>query len=331
MNDTHQNNTVEMDGVCDILNNMSTNNEGSSITSVCANCGKESSDVTNTCNKCKLVMYCNASCKKRHRHKHKKDCEEHLKRAAENAAELHDEKLFKQPPPLEDCPICFIRLPLIGAGQTYMNCCGKVICSGCEHAYRSRATKEEHDVCPYCRTPPPNSDEEYAKRLEKRMELNDNIAMYSMAGFYSRGERGLPQNHAKALKLWRRAAELGSAEAYLNIGTAYKFGRGVEVDEKKAIHHCELAAMGGCVEARHNLGCIEKQAGKMDRALKHWMIATKDGYKNALESIKRLYSKGHATKDDYTEALRSYQAYLYDVKSDQRDEAAVARSGSNSN
>ena len=59
--------------------------------SVCANCGKEGSDVTNTCNKCKMVMYCNASCKKKHRHKHKKECERRV-------AEIHDEKLFKQPP-----------------------------------------------------------------------------------------------------------------------------------------------------------------------------------------------------------------------------------------
>ena len=131
----------------------------SDTTNTCANCGKEGSDVTNTCNKCKSVMYCNAACKKRHRHKHKKDCEEHLRRAAEHAAKLHDEKLFKQPPPKEDCPICMIRLPMLGKGQTYMVCCGKEICNGCIHAFQSRATKEEDNKCPFCRTPPPNSNE----------------------------------------------------------------------------------------------------------------------------------------------------------------------------
>ena len=45
----------------------------------------------------KSVKYCNAACKKKHRHKHKKDCEEHLRLAAEHAAKLHDEVLFKQP------------------------------------------------------------------------------------------------------------------------------------------------------------------------------------------------------------------------------------------
>ena len=46
-----------------------------STSAVCANCGKDGSDVTNSCNKCKSVKYCNAACKKRHRHKHKKECE----------------------------------------------------------------------------------------------------------------------------------------------------------------------------------------------------------------------------------------------------------------
>ena len=55
----------------------------------CANCGKEgSSDDMNICNKCKLVRYCNAACKKKHRSKHKKACERRV-------AELHEEQLFK--------------------------------------------------------------------------------------------------------------------------------------------------------------------------------------------------------------------------------------------
>ena len=55
-----------------------------------------------------MVKYCNAACKKKHRSKHKKHCEEHVKLAAQSAAKLHDEKLFKQPPPqYGDCPICF--------------------------------------------------------------------------------------------------------------------------------------------------------------------------------------------------------------------------------
>ena len=116
------------DDVCDVndmLKKLST-----ADVSVCANCGKEGNDVNNICNKCKQVKYCNAACKKKHRHKHKKACERRV-------AELHDEKLFKQPPPPEDCPICFQQLPLVTnllKGSRYYSCCGKLICSGCCYA-----------------------------------------------------------------------------------------------------------------------------------------------------------------------------------------------------
>ena len=135
---------------------------------------------------------------------------------------------------------------------------------------------------------------------------------------------GFPRDYTKALELWHRAAELGNAEAYSSIGSAYQRGRGVEVDENKVRHYWELAAMGGDVRARHNLGTMEIEAGNMDRALKHWMIAVRDGYNESLEKIKLWYANGQATKDEYTEALQLYQTYLGEIKSSQRDKAAAS-------
>jgi len=297
---------------------MSTHNDDDSI-SICANCGKEGSDVANTCNKCNSVKYCNAACKKKHRHKHKKQCERRV-------AELHEIKLFKQPPPLEDCPICFLRMPSLGSGQLYMACCGKLICSGCIHAADVR-DKKRASLCPFCRTPPPASRREMINRYTKRMELNDPIAMSCLGGFYTDGSNGLPQNYAKALKLYHQAVELGHAGAYYNIGNAYRYGRGVEFDIEKAMHYWELAAMRGVVLARNNLGATEQIIGNVDRALKHFMIAIKGGNKMSLDAVKHLYKTEHATKEDYTKALGKYQAYLDEVKSNQRDKAAAFRAG----
>ena len=53
-------------------------------------------------------------------------------------------------------------------------------------------------------------------------------------------------------------------------------------------------------------------------------LSNKTNVHYSLDAIKQLYSKGHATKDDYTKALLSYQAYLGEIKSDQRDKAAAA-------
>ena len=163
------------------------------------------------------------------------------------------------------------------------------------------------------------------ERTIKRMEVNDAEAINTVGCNYRDGRYGFTQDYDKALELWHRAGELCSAAAYCSIGFAYLQGRGVEVDKKKAIQYWELAAMGGSIVARHNLGSMEMEAGNMHRGLKHWIISVRGGYINSLSSIKVLYSKGHATKDDYTKALQSYQAYLDEIKSDQRDKAAAAR------
>lgn len=81
--------------------------------------------------------------------------------------------------------------------------------------------------------------------------------------------------------------------------------------------------MGGSAEPRYYLlGYLEIRLGsKSDRAIKHWLLACEGGHPAALESIKCCFMKRTATKDDYEKALRSYQQYLEDIKSVERDEA----------
>jgi len=280
---------------------------------VCANCGKEGGNI-NICNKCMMVKYCNAACKKKHRTKHKKKCERRV-------AELHDIKLFKQPPKKEDCPICFLPLPWLGMGSKYYSCCGKVLCSGCTHAMEM--SDNGVGLCPFCRCTPPESDKENIKRLKKRVEVGDAHAIFNLGVFYSNGEYGLTRDRTKALELWHRAGELGYAGAYFNIGIAYDDGRGVERDEKKANHYYEQAAIGGYVKARYNLGCSEYEKSNWDRAIKHLLISAGGRHNNSVKGIQLLYKAGHATKEDYAKALRACQKYLDEIRSEQRDIAAA--------
>ena len=53
------------------------------------------------------------------------------------------------------------------------------------------------------------------------------------------------------------------------------------------------------------------------------MIAAEGGNADSLKEMKRLYTHGYATKDDYAKALQAYQAYLVEIKSDDRDKAAA--------
>ena len=239
------------------------------------------------------------------------------------AAELHEEALFKEPPPPHgDCPICFLRLPTMNSGKSYMTCCGKMICSGCRHApvYDNQGNIIVEKKCPFCRTPETTSNKEIFERVKQRVEVGDAYAFYMMGDYFDRGKYGLPQDYSKAIEFWRKAGKYG----YNNIGIVYDHGEGVERDKKMAKHYYELAAMEGCVVARHNLGVVsEENAGNYDIASKHLMIAVRGGDTLSVKTIQRMYKEGHATKDEYTNALRSHQAYLNEIKSDQRDKAAA--------
>jgi len=172
----------------------------------------------------------------------------------------------------------------------------------------------------------PDSDEDIIKRYKKRVEMNDPIAIQEVGFFYASGKYGFGPNSAKALELFHRAGDLGFTRAYHNIAYCHKDGiNGLERDQKKLTLYLELAATGGHAMSRFFLGGLEFEAGNYDRAVKHLMIATKDGDSDSLEFIKKLYKRGNATKDDYNNALRSYQACLDEIKSDQRDEASAAR------
>ena len=129
----------------------------------------------------------------------------------------------------------------------------------------------------------------------------------------------------KASELFIRAGDLGSVKAYCCVGAAYENGNGVEIDTKKADHYYKLAAIGGNIYARHNLGAVEEDAGNINRALKHYMISAGGGHKQSVTNIRQLYTNGHATKDNYAKALQAYQKYLDEIKSKQRDKAAADR------
>ena len=291
-----------------------------SINNTCTNCGKgeERSGDLKACTACKLVSYCNRECQIAHRPEHKKACKK-------RAAELHNEQLFKEHAP-EECPICMLPPPIYEnhTGMTFFSCCGKLICSGCIYAMRETGGKNMK-LCPFCKTPRANSNEEEVERTKKLMKTGNAQAFYMLAGHYARGTHGLPQDSAKANELCQKAGELGCAKAYFNLGNTYYNGHGVEVNEKKATHYYELAAMNGSVQARNNLGCSEVNAGNIHRAMKHYILAARAGHKYSLDGVKYGYTKGHVTKEEYANTLREYQKSQDEMKSQAREKALASR------
>ncbi|KAL7533177.1 hypothetical protein ACHAXR_005087, partial [Thalassiosira sp. AJA248-18] len=226
-------------------------------------------------------------------------------------------------PRKDDCPICFLRLPLSVSQEIhYQSCCGKSLCDGCVlYADRIARQSYEYMICPFCRAPTGGiSDDEKFERIKKRIEVGDANAMRTLGFWYSRGY-GYPQDSKKALELWHQAAKLGCAESHGYIADAYIHGEDVEMDLMKAKYHWELAAIGGDVQARTMLGHWEKEEGNTNRATMHFMISAGFGNDNSLEEIQNGFSDGHVTKDDFEKALRAHKEAKDEMQSDQRDAA----------
>jgi len=236
---------------------------------------------------------------------------------------MRQEELFKQPPQKEDCPICFLPLPPLQSGMRYQTCCGKIVCCGCIYANSTMNRKKNGLVlCPFCRTPTPDPKKSI-EMSKQRMKAKDPEAIYGLGCLYEEGNlEEYPRDILMAVKLWRLAAKLGHTGAYYNIG-AYYYGTDVKRYKKKGKFYFELAAIGGDIMARYALGCEEEEAGNTDKALRHYIIAARSGGSNSLKKIQKLYSNGHATKEDYSTALQSYQVHLKEIKSSQRDQAAA--------
>ena len=92
--------------------------------------------------------------------------------ALEAAAQRNEDPLKEWAPPTrEECPICFLLLPIDEETETfYRGCCGKSICRGCVYVQLDillgAASEEIQEKvlsplssCPFCRTELPKSDE----------------------------------------------------------------------------------------------------------------------------------------------------------------------------
>ena len=188
----------------------------------CAECGNiEGGGVSlKICKPCMRVKYCNAACQRNHWPKHKKLCKL-------RAAELRDEALFKDPPPKEECPICFLPMPsrliccmslppatassvptydfaianeeLAGKNtEHYYPCCGKGVCGGCIHS----CCMSGNYKCPFCNADcGGKSDEEEVAEMMKRVAANDAASICMLAYQYHHGLNGVEQDHVKAMEL----------------------------------------------------------------------------------------------------------------------------------
>ena len=289
----------------------------------CANCGIAGVDEIKLekCTDCQSVSYCSNKCREEHREQHEEECKERKE-------EFHDRQLFNQPDisHLGECPLCFLPMPLDKRKSIFSSCCSEIICKGCVYAnFKSGGG----DRCSFCREPVGSDiedsrrEEERNKRLMKRIKAKDPAALCHMGQILSNREG----DYDGAFEYFAKAAELGDLEAHSQLGYMYKFGQGVEKDEEKSIYHNEMAAIGGHPTARFGLAIIEEEIGSIQAAVKHYIIAANLGDEDSMKRLWGHYSEGKITKEELDATLRSHQAAIDAMKSEQREiaEAALPR------
>lgn len=238
-------------------------------------------------------------------------------------SEITDDVLFMQPESshIGDCPICLIPLPVDGPDSTITACCGQIICDGCGYANQKQELKQRvHPKCPFCRCLVPTSQTEAKKMflgMMKRARLDDPVAIGKVASHQYNDA-----NYRGAFEYWTKAAELGSIQAHYQLSIMYQLGQYVRKDRGKEIHHLKHAAIAGHAQARFNLGFIDREQGSMERAVKHFTIAARQGDSKSLINLMFLHQFG-VDIDNLAATTSAYHAAVDAATSPNRDIAAA--------
>ena len=127
--------------------------------------------------------------------------------------------------------------------------------------------------------------------FEKSADHGDPEGMFWFASYTFAGYTGgacTEENYNKAVHWWKRASELGHAEATRMVALSYEHGDGVEIDGSKAIEwHVKAAELGNALAAgwlgnAHYYG-LDGLTPNTKEALKWFRLALELGDANARE------------------------------------------------
>jgi TPR repeat protein len=197
------------------------------------------------------------------------------------------------------CPICFEDWD-VNISSTFLPCCCRTVCQSC-HA------KVEQKPCPLCRTPMPKSNAEVLAMLRRHVENDVPEAIDNLALAYAQGFFGLAKNRKKAVKIWKRAVELGDQQAMLSLAWCYRAGDGVKRDMKKTKELLRQAADLGSAMAQVKLGRLLEDEGDEDLAFIYFKKAAEQGFMNAEAMVGHYFQHGVGTERDVDEARRWYE------------------------
>mmetsp|Transcript_21176 Transcript_21176/g.70016 ORF Transcript_21176/g.70016 Transcript_21176/m.70016 type:complete len:218 (+) Transcript_21176:3-656(+) len=152
------------------------------------------------------------------------------------------------------------------------SCCCRRVCDSCDDKIINAKMP-----CPLCRLPFPSDNAEYLARLRRHAKNEVPEAVGLLGSCYRQGTH-VTKSEKKAVKLYKRAVELGDSVSMLNLGAMYERGDGVKLDRQKSTQLYRLGADRGHPLAQKNLGGILFREGKVEEAFKLFMLSAEQGF-----------------------------------------------------
>jgi uncharacterized protein len=125
----------------------------------------------------------------------------------------------------------------------------------------------------------------------KAANLGSAQAQYYLGGMYETGRRVL-RDYTKAAQWYRQAANQGHIEAEVTLGYMYEIGRGVPQDYDRAIAWYRKAADTGYAIAQFNLGSMYENGHGVEKndelAIQWYRKAANLGYADALNKLEEV-------------------------------------------
>ena len=211
--------------------------------------------------------------------------------------ELKDVEMFGSFAEEEECPICFVPMPMSKQEIAYFPCCGKNICSGCSFAQAKLSESKKDIPCAFCRTVTGTSLSDDKKMLQTRADANEADAMVALAGAYRGALALFTQDHLTAMRLYVGAAEQGNLYALAEVAFNCHSGLGVPQNTKQAVQLATAVAKKGCVHGHNLLGKYILQT-EYEQAVKHLVFAARGGHADSMKGIKMFGSRRFGLSDD---------------------------------
>jgi uncharacterized caspase-like protein len=131
-------------------------------------------------------------------------------------------------------------------------------------------------------------------------------------------------DYADAMRWYRKAADLGNANAMENVGMLYRMGEGIIRDDAEALRWWRKAADLGDANAMNQIGAAYRDGRGVNRdyieAMRWFRPSAERGNMHAMTAIGFLYQHGLGVNLDYVEAIRWYRkaAALGDIRARER-------------